>query len=160
MKVRWKVKKDDLKTFIDRAKKLHKRHVTVKPTGAHAYLVPIHEYGANVPVTPKMRAFLHSVGVHLRAETTHINIPERSFMRAGYDAAAAGILRKNGPADALKGAESAEVLLARVGLQLEQAIKDYARGLSSPPQKPFPGASGRLLHKTGAMVNGLKYEVH
>lgn len=45
----------------------------------------MHEFGATIKVTPRMRAFLHSEGLHLKKGTKEINIPERSFMRAGFD---------------------------------------------------------------------------
>lgn len=41
----------------------------------------IHEFGATINVTPKMKAFLHYLGVHLKEDTTQITIPERSFLR-------------------------------------------------------------------------------
>lgn len=43
----------------------------------------VHEYGMDIEVTPKMRAWLHYNGIHLKKETTHIHIPERSFIRKG-----------------------------------------------------------------------------
>lgn len=48
----------------------------------NAQLGAIHEFGANIPVTPKMRAYLHSIGIHLSSDTDTINIPTRSFLRA------------------------------------------------------------------------------
>ena len=45
----------------------------------------VHEYGCTIQVTPKMRAFLHRIGLHLRQDTGTITIPERSFIRASYD---------------------------------------------------------------------------
>lgn len=46
-----------------------------------AQLGAIHEFGAEIPVTDKMRAYLHHIGVHLKPETTTITIPARSFLR-------------------------------------------------------------------------------
>ena len=45
-----------------------------------AYAV-YNEFGATIRVTPKMRAYMHYNGVHLKSETTVINIPARPFMR-------------------------------------------------------------------------------
>jgi hypothetical protein len=42
------------------------------------------EDGTRVPVTPKMRAFLHSRGFHLRPETTELFIPGRPFVKPAY----------------------------------------------------------------------------
>lgn len=44
----------------------------------------VHEYGMDIEVTPKMRAWLHHNGIHLKAETTKIHIPERSYIRRAY----------------------------------------------------------------------------
>lgn len=41
----------------------------------------VHEYGIDIEVTPKMRAFLHRNGLHLKADTKKIHIPERSYIR-------------------------------------------------------------------------------
>ena len=46
-----------------------------------AHLGAIHEFGATIQVTEKMRAYLHHIGVHLKPETTAITIPARSFLR-------------------------------------------------------------------------------
>lgn len=46
-----------------------------------AELGAVHEFGATINVTEKMRAYLHSQGLHLRKDTTNIIIPARSFLR-------------------------------------------------------------------------------
>lgn len=45
-------------------------------------LAAIHEYGATIDVTPKMRNYLHRIGIHLKPTTYSIIIPARSFLRA------------------------------------------------------------------------------
>jgi len=45
----------------------------------------VHEFGYTIAVTPKMRAYLHHKGLHLKTTTTHIHIPERSFLRAALN---------------------------------------------------------------------------
>lgn len=47
----------------------------------YAELGAIHEFGATIYVTDKMRKFLGSQGLHLKKETTQIIIPTRSFLR-------------------------------------------------------------------------------
>ncbi|MBQ8475796.1 hypothetical protein IJ531_01925, partial [bacterium] len=59
--------------------KAYEKHESSGLTNAE--LGAIHEFGATINVTPKMRAFLHYIGVHLKADTTQITIPERSFLR-------------------------------------------------------------------------------
>ncbi len=53
--------------------------------GGLLMIARVHEFGVRIEVTPKMRAFLHHIGIHLRADTEHINIPERSYLRATFD---------------------------------------------------------------------------
>ena len=86
MSVRYITKKDDLTKIATKLEGLKGRKVQVGVLqGDHAWLAGIHEYGCDIPVTPKMRAFLHSQGLHLKESTTHIHIPERSFLRSGHD---------------------------------------------------------------------------
>lgn len=40
-------------------------------------LLAIHEHGAIIRVTPRMRAFLHYIGIHLSKNTAYIRIPPR-----------------------------------------------------------------------------------
>jgi len=40
----------------------------------------IHQFGGKIKVTPKMRAFLHYQGIHLRKTTDFINIPARPYL--------------------------------------------------------------------------------
>lgn len=45
----------------------------------------VHEYGVRIKVTPKMRAYLHARGLHLKKTTTEIFIPARPFVRPAYE---------------------------------------------------------------------------
>ena len=55
------------------------------PKNNPAYRGMIHEYGVAINVTPKMRGFLHSIGIHIKQSTGQIVIPSRPFMRSGFD---------------------------------------------------------------------------
>lgn len=44
-----------------------------------------HEYGVDIKVTPEMRNALHYIGIHLKKDTTHIHIPERSYIRRAFE---------------------------------------------------------------------------
>ena len=48
-------------------------------------IATVHEFGCTIEVTDKMRAYLNSQGLHLKKDTKVINIPQRSFIRAGFD---------------------------------------------------------------------------
>ena len=53
--------------------------INVGVKGEQAWLASIHEYGCKIPITPKMRAWLHRNGLHVKKSTEEIVIPERAF---------------------------------------------------------------------------------
>lgn len=59
-----------------------KHHESDLPLDA---LLSIHENGCIILVTDKMRAFLHYIGIHLRADTYAIRIPPRPAKRMAYE---------------------------------------------------------------------------
>lgn len=132
--------------------------------GEHQWLAGIHEYGCNIPVTPKMRAFLHSQGLHLKESTKVIHIPERSFLRTGHDKNIDKVMKTLERAIGLvsAGKMSTDDLLETCGRQLATAIKTYARDVSSPANHPFTidqkGSSNPLVD-TGNMIEGITWEV-
>ena len=149
------------------ADSINKKSVVVGVlSGEHQWLAGIHEYGCHIPVTKKMRAYLHSIGVHLKKSTTEIVIPERSFLRAGYDQNKDAVLEKAERVlpDVLNGTMTEEQFFEMVGTQLRDAIKEYAVDLSTPPKQDFPtrpaGFDNPLIGSSSAdMVNGIEFEV-
>jgi len=130
--------------------------------GESAWLASIHEYGCNIPVTEKMRKYLASQGLHLKKSTTTIKIPERSFLRSGYDDNRDAVMKKASLmlADVVSGQMSANAVFKGVGLELSSKIKDYARDLDSPANHPFTverkGSSNPLV-STGDMIGGITW---
>ena len=60
--------------------------ITAKNNSKLIMIANVHEYGCNIPVTDKMRGFFaYNFDVHLKKDTKVIKIPERSFVRAGFD---------------------------------------------------------------------------
>ena len=49
--------------------------------GQEVNIAAVHEFGCTIGVTPKMRAYLHHQGIHLKASTQYIHIPARPFLR-------------------------------------------------------------------------------
>ncbi len=45
-----------------------------------ANIAAVHEFGCTIKVTPKMRAYLHYNGLHLKQTTEYIHIPARPFL--------------------------------------------------------------------------------
>lgn len=109
-----------------------------------------------------MRAFLHRQGLHLKESTTHIHIPERAFLRTGYDEARDDAMKhaRQMLADVIAGTMSEDALYKGVGMELADAIKDYARELDSPPNHPFTvenkGSSNPLVD-TGDMIGSITW---
>lgn len=131
--------------------------------GENAWLAGIHEYGCRIKVTPKMRAFLHSQGLHLKKSTTEIVIPERSFIRTGHDTNADRIIKQTERAlgQVLAGKMSIDDMLDLYGQQMATAIKLYARNLSNPPNHPYTieqkGSSNPLVD-TGGMIESITWK--
>lgn len=165
MGVKFKTEKDGFPKMTKTARVLDGTAINVGVfTGEHQWLASIHEYGCTIPVTDKMRAYLHKIGVHLKSSTTQIVIPERSFLRSGYDNNRGAIIRKAERLlkDVLGGTISEEQYFEIVGIQLRDAIKDYAIELSDPPKQEWPTrdpAKNNPLVMSGDMVNGIEYEV-
>ena len=133
--------------------------------GEQAWLAGIHEYGCKITVTPKMRAWLHAHGLHLKPSTTVITIPERSFLRAGFDKYHEEVINKCEKAlgEALIEGNT-EQFLEFVGQLLRDKIADYATDeVNTPAKHPFslemnPGKTNPLVI-TGDMIAALTYEV-
>lgn len=143
-----------------------KVNVGVLGGGEQSWLAGIHEYGCNIPVTDKMRQFLHSKGLHLKPTTTEIHIPERSFLRAGHDAHIEEILDKFDKAlmpSIVNGQISPDAACQAIGILLSSKIKDFAKELNEPAKHPFTlemnGGKSNPLVQTGAMIGAITYEV-
>jgi len=138
--------------------------VGVLQDGQIGMIAAVQEFGANVPVTPKMRGYLASQGLYLKATTTQIRIPERSFIRAGWDQNEPDIVQKY--ADLLGVAVargvSPDALLDALGLESQGALQQFARDLRSPANHPFTvkqkGSSNPLVD-TGNLIANIEYEV-
>lgn len=132
--------------------------------GEQAWLAGIHEYGCNIRVTDKMRAYLRRKGLRLKATTKEIRIPERSFLRNGFDKSEKEIVEKVGKLmpDVLAGKLSEMRFSETVGLLMKSGIQDYARDLRSPMNHPFTvdqKGSGNPLADSGDMIGAIDYEV-
>ena len=130
--------------------------------GEHKWLAGIHEYGCNIKVTPKMRRFLAGKGLHLKKSTTHIRIPERSFLRTGYEKNRDTVIQRASKlmADVTSGKMTARGCYQAVGMDLSSKIKDYAQSLDSPPNHPFTAdqkGSSNPLADTGDMIGGITW---
>lgn len=164
MGVKVKTAKNELSIMKKSVQSLNGKKVRVGTDWANAWLAAIHEYGCRIQVTPKMRAYLHYKGLHLKESTTEIVIPERSFLRAGFDEHHQKVANKVDRTlpDVLAGTMSEEQFLETIGILLSSKIKDYARNLRKPANHPFTveqkGSSNPLVD-TGSMIESITYEV-
>lgn len=56
-------------------------------------IAEVHEYGREIKVTPKMRKYLHGIGLHLKAETTYVKIPARPTFGPVWDAEVDNVIK-------------------------------------------------------------------
>ena len=166
MAVKWKTTVNKLPEVKKTVESLSNRKIEVGCIeGEHAWLAGIHEYGCDIRVTPKMRAYLHSKGLHLSNSTTHIHIPERAFLRNGHDQYADEVLKKASMAlgQVIGGKMSERQYLDMVGQMLSTKVKKYAVDLKTPANHPFTVEqknSSNPLVDTGDMINrGISWRV-
>ena len=162
MAVKWKTTFDRIPEVSATTKAISGRKVQVGAAGNNAWLAGIHEYGCTIKVTPKMRAFLHHQGLHLKESTTEIKIPERSFLRSGHDENVDRIIKQTERAigQVLAGKMSVDDMLDVYGHQMATAIKTYMRNLKSPANHSFTkhqkGSSNPLVD-TGQLISSITY---
>lgn len=94
-----------------------------------------------------------------------VKIPERAFLRGGFDAHAEDIIKQTEVVigDVINGTMSVDYFFKMIGLQLASKIKEFAVDLKSPPKSPMTIASengkSNPLVDTGDMIEGITYEV-
>lgn len=164
MGVKWKTKINKLPKVIKKSETISGKKVKVGAfEGDNAWLAGIHEYGCEIKVTPEMRAYLHSVGLHLKDSTTVIKIPERSFLRTGHDKNAERVIKQTERAigQVLTGKMSFDRFLDIYGGQMATAIKTYMADLQTPANHPFTeeqkGQNAPLIN-TGALKESIGYK--
>lgn len=166
MAVKFKTVKDEFPSMERALKNLSGRKVNVGHLdgGEQAWLAAIHEYGLKIEITPKMRVWLHANGLHVKNSTTHIVIPERSFLRSGFDMYHEEVVKKAEAAlsNCIKKGDI-DSYLEMVGQLLRDRIVDYANDLKDPPKHPFtlqrnPGKINPLI-VTGDMIQAITWEV-
>lgn len=96
--------------------------------------------------------------------TPSVNIPERSFLRAGHDDCINEVLKKAEKVTGLviEGKMPQEQYMNMIGQMLSSKIKTFARDLSNPPNSSTTtsakGSSNPLVD-TGAMIEGITHRI-
>lgn len=133
--------------------------------GEQAMIAHVHEYGANITVTPRMRAYLHHIGIHLRKDTTHIRIPERSFIRSGWDNSKNRIYEKIESLlrNVIDDGVDFDVFFKEVGREVEGELKKQLVEVSSPGLADVTierkGSSNPLVD-TGSLLSSISNRVN
>lgn len=124
----------------------------------------VNEYGVRISVTPKMRNFLAANGLHLKKSTSHIVIPERSYLRSGYDRnlkkIQAYIKRQFNSLFAFN--ISVDQFFNSVGAYCVSRIQEFMTRLNTPPNHPFTIArkrSSNPLIDTGTLRKSIEFRV-
>lgn len=127
-------------------------------------IATVNEFGISINVTDKMRGYLAYKGLHLKKSTTTINIPERSYIRGGYDAKKKKIF--DFAEKQLENVYSlninAEQYMERLAIYCVGQIQDYMTSLKKPPNHPFTiqekGSSNPLIN-TGRLRESITYKI-
>lgn len=156
-----------LQRLIDLESRSLKVGILAKEGGEILTIANVHEYGCDIPVTPKMRGyFRHTFGVSIRPSTAVIKIPERSFIRSSYDSKGDEV--KETGADFLNkvidGEMSVDSFYKILGQTVAQTIRNYlVKEVTSPPDSSFTiahkGGKSNPLVNTGRLANSIDYEV-
>lgn len=125
----------------------------------------VNEFGVSITVTPKMRAFLHSQGLHLKKTTKHVKIPERSFIRGTAISKEREIIKfVLDQYDLLFDLRiDGKQFLDRIGVFCVGLTKQTLVNLKRPPNHPLTlqGKAPKTnpLVNTGTLVSRISYEV-
>jgi len=136
------------------------------PQNNLAYRGVVHEFGIpeGIRITPKMRGFLHFIGIHVSPNTQRIYIPERPFMREAYDGNKSELERAVDKwyTDLIEGRITLKVFLDKIGILHTDHIKKAIQSGSFKPLHPVTilrkGSSKPLIDQ-GEMIGSVKHKV-
>ncbi|AXG97746.1 hypothetical protein [Clostridium botulinum] len=169
MRVKKSVKKDNskkLKQAIERIAKAKIKIGIFGDSGSDILMIAnVNEFGCNINVTPKMRAWLHYNGLHLKGTTTSIKIPERSFVRRTAEEKQNKInkLIQDGLNEVFTFQIDVDTFLNRVGQYLADLMKETLTEVSSPPNHSFTierkGGKSNPLIDTGRLRESITFKI-
>ena len=127
-------------------------------------IASVHEFGVRITVTDAMRAYLNAIGIHLRADTTEINIPERSYIRAGFDKNVDDIHKTAETLldGVLQGRTTARAMFEALGGQIVSKMQAFLIDLQDPPLHPATverKGSSSPLTDTGQLQSSITWRV-
>lgn len=134
------------------------------PKNNMAYLGVIQHEGANIKITPKMRGFLHNIGIHVRNDTLYIIIPRRPFMSNTFDKYEKQIVNfiLDEYRKVVDDKQTFKKMIDRIGVRHEGQIKKSFTEFTYKENHPVTIArkgSSKPLIDSGSMKNSIKYKV-
>jgi hypothetical protein len=128
-----------------------------------AMIFAVNEFGVDIKVTPRMRAKLHHMGLHLKRDTRFIKIPERATLRTTFD-------EKRNIDKVVKEAtkifdlnENPNAILNRIGLLMVAAVQRKIRSNVQPSNHPFTkeqkGGKNKTLISSGRTLQAVTHEI-
>lgn len=158
---------NNTKQLLRTLKEMGKSQINVGILGGESELsmiAAVHEFGCDIQVTDKMRGWFGANGFPLKKDTTVIRIPERSFLRAGYDENINQIVEqveKQLPF-VLKNEVDAKIFMEGIGMQFASMIQKKLREVKSPPLSDMTverkGSSNPLID-SGRLHGAIQHEV-
>lgn len=168
MRARVRVRdKNRIPQAISSAEQFNGRKVKVGYFGeGHTQMLAnVHEFGVDIAVTDKMRNFFrYKFGISLKKTTTHIKIPERSFIRSGWDEHGPAIVDKYNKMirSAILNGVPPDALLYALALEARGKLQEFARDLRDPANVELTvrekGSSNPLVD-TGNMIGSMDYTI-
>lgn len=169
MKVTKEVRTDNFDRLVNIIKELRTKKIKIGIFGTDdskiLMIASVNEFGVNINVTNRMRAWLHYNGLHLKKDTTTINIPERPFIRGTYD-------NKKSEIDEFVQKQlnelfhfniTTEQFFDKIGQYLVGLTQEYAVDLRNPANHPFTlerkAPRTNPLVNTGEMINKITWKV-
>ena len=131
----------------------------------------VHEFGVEINVTPKMRAWFAYQGFPLKKTTNQITIPERSFLRSTFDEELKKITNYTHKklVLVLTGEIKGKNFYETLGVYLQGRVQKKIKDIQSPPLHPLTiqnrqKASGKkknpsVLQDTGTMWQHITYKI-
>lgn len=154
--------------FLKMLKELTSTHLEIGVFGEDdsemLVIANVNEFGVQIEVTDKMRNYLRVIGLPLKKDTKYINIPERSFLRAGYDQGKNDFIEKSEPLleKVLALDLSVDDFFNTLGEYIVGQIQKYLTSIREPKNHPFTIAqkkSSNPLIDQGHLRDSITYKV-
>jgi hypothetical protein len=168
IKLKLKNKEGFKKDISDLVKSMNSHKIELGVFGEDGSNIVIYasanEFGARIPVTAKMRRYLASQGMFLKATTKFIQIPERSYLRSAIDDNKSNIeefVRKT-IQDVTQRKFDDKTALDRIGLYLVSLVQKKILSNVPPANHPFTVQqkdSTHTLIDTGRLLQSIKFKI-